>query len=470
MYFEQGLSPRRKDVNTTLFETYSDIQVSHAKLFGCLSYVGVPTEIRKKPDIGSNLGIIMGFALHTKGYRIWLRDENKLIETITVRFVENTKGIGASQNSNRYSKINFIISFYSDEDDLDTVIDSLFGRLIPETSSESLLTSREEPSASRVSSLIPCSEIKLIRKIGREVTGVDIYYGIEGKETRLKSFNEIERHYKEHKIHFDKNLLDFSGGNSKSKKLPDSAEGQQEANVVEVKITTCYQHAIRPRDASEWCDTMDMELKKKEDRASVISHVSNLPNTLLHYPKIKLPSFDGNVKKWLGFWGHFQRIDNYPNMVNYDKFAHLSQARLNGYNKSLKQLQAPYGSHELLIQVYVRDLLSMELLKQKSFQTSLRKFYDQLETKLRALDTLGITSDKYAAILYPLDHPSLPDKFELSLKRFNAINNHLRAEGLHEKYGDIFKERLKDKIIEEVPDNELQLRTQYLPHRPVVNL
>ncbi|GBN11306.1 hypothetical protein AVEN_78551-1 [Araneus ventricosus] len=92
----------------------------------------------------SKLGIMMGYALHTKGYRIWFRDENKLIETINVRFDEITKGIDASQTSNQYTKFNFTISNYSDdEDDFDTVIDSLSGRLMLETSSESPSTSRE---------------------------------------------------------------------------------------------------------------------------------------------------------------------------------------------------------------------------------------------------------------------------------------------------------------------------------------
>ncbi|GBM78075.1 hypothetical protein AVEN_132216-1 [Araneus ventricosus] len=97
-----------------------------------------------------------------------------------------------------------------------------------------------------------------IQKIGREVIGVGIYYGIEGKATRLKSFNEIERYCREHKIHFD--LFNFSGENTKSEKLTDTVGSQQKANVVEVRITTCYQLAIRSRKASEWCDAMDREI------------------------------------------------------------------------------------------------------------------------------------------------------------------------------------------------------------------
>ncbi|GBN59080.1 Retrovirus-related Pol polyprotein from transposon TNT 1-94 [Araneus ventricosus] len=258
-----------KDGNKTPFEKYSGKKpsVSHLKPFGCLAYVGVPKQIRKKLDMRDKLGIIMGYALHTKGYRIWLRDENKLIETINVRFDENTKGVDASQNSNQYAKFNFTISNYSDDEgDFDTVMDSLSGRLIPETSSEYPSTSREESRASTDSSLIPCSEIKWIRKIGREVTGAGIYYGIEGKARRLKSFNEIERYCREHKIHCDKNLFDFSGENTKSEKLTDSAEGQQEANVVDVKIPTCYQQAIRSKEASEWCDAMDRDINVMIER------------------------------------------------------------------------------------------------------------------------------------------------------------------------------------------------------------
>ncbi|GBN96026.1 Retrovirus-related Pol polyprotein from transposon TNT 1-94 [Araneus ventricosus] len=107
-----------KDGNKTPFEKYSGKKpsVSHFKPFGCLTYVGVPKQIRKKLDMRAKLGIMMGYALYTKGYRIWLRDENKLIETINDdnKFDENTKEVDASQNSNQYTKFNYTISNYSE--------------------------------------------------------------------------------------------------------------------------------------------------------------------------------------------------------------------------------------------------------------------------------------------------------------------------------------------------------------------
>ncbi|GFW61195.1 retrovirus-related Pol polyprotein from transposon RE1 [Trichonephila clavipes] len=56
--------------------------VLHLIPFGCLAYAGVPKQIRKKFDMRAKMGIMMGYAQRTKGYRIWLIDENKLVETI----------------------------------------------------------------------------------------------------------------------------------------------------------------------------------------------------------------------------------------------------------------------------------------------------------------------------------------------------------------------------------------------------
>ncbi|GFT96175.1 retrovirus-related Pol polyprotein from transposon TNT 1-94 [Trichonephila clavipes] len=86
---------------------------------------------------------------------------------------------------------------------------------------------RETPSTSEkpgVSSdnhnLIPCTEAKWIRTIGRKVTGPNVYYSIEGEATRFKSFNEIERYW----------IFRFV---------------RQEALMVEVTIPNCYKQAIR---------------------------------------------------------------------------------------------------------------------------------------------------------------------------------------------------------------------------------
>ncbi|GFW86596.1 retrovirus-related Pol polyprotein from transposon TNT 1-94 [Trichonephila clavipes] len=120
-----------KDSNKTPFEKYSGRKPSvlHLKPFGCLAYAGVPKQIRKKKfDMRAKMGIMMGYAQSTKGYRIWLIDENKLVETI------NSK-------------------------------DSLTSRLVSKTSTETPSTSEKPDVSSDNHSLIPCTEVKWIRNI-----------------------------------------------------------------------------------------------------------------------------------------------------------------------------------------------------------------------------------------------------------------------------------------------------------------
>ncbi|GFW10254.1 retrovirus-related Pol polyprotein from transposon TNT 1-94 [Trichonephila clavipes] len=174
-----------KDSNKTPFEKYSGRKPSvlHLKPFGCLAYAGVPKQIRKKFDMRAKMGIMMGYAQRTKGYRIWLIDENKLVETINVRFDENKRGINFRQkvNSNLGYNLN-LPDYYDDEDDFDRVKDSLTSRLVSKTSTETPSTSEKPDVSSDNHSLIPCTEVKWIRNIGRKVTGSNVYYSIEGKQ------------------------------------------------------------------------------------------------------------------------------------------------------------------------------------------------------------------------------------------------------------------------------------------------
>ncbi|GFX94328.1 retrovirus-related Pol polyprotein from transposon TNT 1-94 [Trichonephila clavipes] len=182
-----------KDSNKTPFEKYSGRKPSvlHLKPFGCLAYA----------------------------------DENKLVETINVRFDENKRGINFRQkvNSNLGYNLN-LPDYYDDEDDFDRVKDSLTSRLVSKTSTETPSTSEKPDVSSDNHSLIPCTEVKWIRNIGRKVTGSNVYYSIEGEATRLKSFNEIERYCKRHNIEYDPSLFNFRKDNTESQGFSDLSE------------------------------------------------------------------------------------------------------------------------------------------------------------------------------------------------------------------------------------------------------
>ncbi|GFU75412.1 retrovirus-related Pol polyprotein from transposon TNT 1-94 [Trichonephila clavipes] len=223
-----------KDSNKTPFEKYScrKPSVLHLISFGCLAYAGVPKQIRKKFDMRAKMGIMMGYAQRTKGYRIWLIDENKLVETINARFDENKKGINFKQkvNSNLGYNLN-LPDYYDDEDDFDRVKDSLTSRLVSKTSTEMPSTSEKPGVSSDNHNLIPCTEVKWIRNIDN---------------TESQGFSDLSE--------------------------------QQEALMVEVTIPNCYKQSIRSRDASKWHDAMDKEINVMKERKvwDLVDHPDNI--------------------------------------------------------------------------------------------------------------------------------------------------------------------------------------------------
>jgi len=144
-------------------------------------------------------------------------------------------------------------------------------------------------------------------------------------------------------------------------------------------------------------------------------------------PKIEIRKFDGDLKEWLGFWAQFQKIHNDSELHDSDKFQYLVQSMIPGtrsyklvssypqtadnYELVIKALKDRFGDKVLLTEVYVRQLLKLVIKNAaKTKVVSLSSMYDELESHLRALETLGVTQEQSAAFLYPLVESSLPEE------------------------------------------------------------
>ncbi|KAF2890626.1 hypothetical protein ILUMI_15547 [Ignelater luminosus] len=145
-------------------------------------------------------------------------------------------------------------------------------------------------------------------------------------------------------------------------------------------------------------------------------------------PKIEPKKFGGDLKDWLQFWSQFKNIHEDKIITTEDKFQYLIQAMIpnlkaadlvnsfpptsQNYDKVINSLKNRFGKDELLVEVYVRELLTLVISKaiKSNEQIPLSKIYDKLEAQLRALESLGVTKDKCAAMLYPLVETSLPEE------------------------------------------------------------
>ena len=151
-------------------------------------------------------------------------------------------------------------------------------------------------------------------------------------------------------------------------------------------------------------------------------------------PNIEITKFSGDLKDWLGFWPQFQKIHEDSALHASDKFQYLVQSMVPGsraytllhsypqtaanYPLVIAALKDRFGDKVMLTEVYVRQLLKLVIQNvSKHKSTSLTAMYDEPESHLRALETLGVTQEQSAASLYPLVESSLPEEIVKAWQR-----------------------------------------------------
>lgn len=200
---------------------------------------------------------------------------------------------------------------------------------------------------------------------------------------------------------------------------------------IEDELSRCSEYEIRFLTLKERVASLIENLNA--EGSSNNGRVQNT-GTQLRLPKIEINKFDGDLKNWIGFWGQFSKIHQDDSISVEDKFEYLKHSMKVGspacrlmdgfppsrenYPKAVELLKSRYGRDELLVEVYVRELL--ELVLQKGKNIPVAQLYDRLESQLRALESLGVTKEKYAAMLYPLVESTVPEQIFKVWERHRA--------------------------------------------------
>lgn len=146
-----------------------------------------------------------------------------------------------------------------------------------------------------------------------------------------------------------------------------------------------------------------------------------------HLPEVKLKIFGGDLKEWLGWWSQFKKIHEDEELHDTDKFQYLAQAMLTGseaksivdsypqtegnYLKAVEALQDRFGRQDLLLQVYVRELLTLVIGNVTSTEKlPLSQLFVRLESHLRCLAELSLDKADPATWLFPLVESSLSEE------------------------------------------------------------
>jgi len=85
-------------------------------------------------------------------------------------------------------------------------------------------------------------------------------------------------------------------------------------------------------------------------------------------------------------------------------------------------LKVHFGREELLLEFYVRELLKLTLvMNSKEGRVTLSSLYDRNETQLRALEMLGVATEKYAATLFPLVESCLSEEVLRAWQKHSSV-------------------------------------------------
>lgn len=217
--------------------------VNHLRTFGSTVYVGIPKQLRKKLDMRAKVGIMVGYAMRTRGYRVFIKSENRVIETANVKFDENLKVVEAvldPKNKKQYVIFDNTKDQDSDSDDENLPLN-----------------------------LTPCEDIAWIRVAVPRKDGsrTDIYYKIEGTNMRLRSPNDVVKYCKSNNINYNGDLFDFSGKNTFSGKISElNSESDIEASNIEIEIPKNYRDCLKVNERTSWLKAMEDEIQMMKSR------------------------------------------------------------------------------------------------------------------------------------------------------------------------------------------------------------
>ena len=130
--------------------------------------------------------------------------------------------------------------------------------------------------------------------------------------------------------------------------------------------------------------------------------------------KLEIEKFDRDVINWSSFWDQFSSaIHENHSHSEINKFTYLKSflcdsAKLTisglslsseNYKEAIDLLKQRYGNTQVLINAFMKKFVQLPAVEKSYNVECLRLFYDQVETSVRNLKTLGLETTCITALL-----------------------------------------------------------------------
>ena len=149
-------------------------------------------------------------------------------------------------------------------------------------------------------------------------------------------------------------------------------------------------------------------------------------------PYLQLQKFGGNPTDWGAFWDSFSSaIHNSEDLDNVQKFNYLKSylygnaaraldglaATSENYAEAVEMLCDRFGNKQVIISSHMRKFDEIKTVRNISDLNGLRNLYDQIESNVRSLQTVGVLSQSYESWLTPKILQCIPEELRISLMR-----------------------------------------------------
>ena len=166
------------------------------------------------------------------------------------------------------------------------------------------------------------------------------------------------------------------------------------------------------------------KVKQGSQTAPVVQNAS--VSSTVKLPKLEIKKFSGNPVFWQPFWESFSSIHNNQKLTDTEKLNYLVSflegnafrsiqglSRIgDNYSKATEILLKRYGDKQVLINAHMEKLFNVRAVPNFEI-SSLKSFYDYVQTHIRSLEVLGVEQKTFDAMTLPLLLSKLPERIKL---------------------------------------------------------
>ena len=167
-------------------------------------------------------------------------------------------------------------------------------------------------------------------------------------------------------------------------------------------------------------ETLSMSSLKSNERSKV------------RLPKLEVQKFNGDIIKFRGFWDQFQSaIHNNDDLSDIEKFTYLKSVLFHtaaelvsglalsstNYEKAVELLKERFGNTQTLISAHMDALVRIPRVENIAHVTKLRAMYDTLESGIRNLNDLKVSTSTYGSLLINIVFERIPEELKILISR-----------------------------------------------------